>query len=68
MVKQKFNEAAEQEHNDAIRKHYDSRSGNIPLLFWVVLLFFMYEDVFRWIGNPLLLYPLLLIGGFVGLS
>ena len=34
---------------------------------WALLAFFMYDDVFRWLGNPLLLYPIVLMFSFLGM-
>jgi hypothetical protein len=35
--------------------------------FYVVLFYFAYDDIFRMIMNPLLFYPILLIGSLMGM-
>ncbi|KAM3131180.1 hypothetical protein pb186bvf_016760 [Paramecium bursaria] len=65
-IKTQLLEDFDVQYQDAIQKHKQDFLQNIPKPFWFLLLFFMYDDVFRWLGNPLLLYPILLLICFVG--
>ncbi|CAD8195042.1 unnamed protein product [Paramecium octaurelia] len=65
-VKMQLAEDIDVQYQDAIQKHKQDFLQNIPKPFWFLLLFFMYDDVLRWMGNPLFLYPILIILCFVG--
>ncbi|CAD8066532.1 unnamed protein product [Paramecium primaurelia] len=65
-VKMQLAEDIDVQYQDAIQKHKQDFLQNIPKPFWFLLLFFMYDDVLRWMGNPLLLYPILIILCFIG--
>jgi hypothetical protein len=62
---QKINEDLRGELEEARRKHNSSEMANIPKWLWIVLVFFMYDDVLRWLATPILFYPLMLILGLV---
>ncbi|CAK59029.1 unnamed protein product (macronuclear) [Paramecium tetraurelia] len=65
-VKMQLAEDIDVQYQDAIQKHKQDFLQNIPKPFWFLLLFFMYDDVLRWMGNPLFLYPILIILCFIG--
>jgi len=54
------------ELDEALRKYRSSEFGNIPKWFWIVLLFFGYDDILRWLSNPIFFYPLTLILSLFG--
>ncbi|EAR99602.2 ROOT HAIR defective 3 GTP-binding protein (macronuclear) [Tetrahymena thermophila SB210] len=66
-IKQQFIDESEEEYNQVLRQRNTSFNTNVPKWMWVVLVFFMYDDVLRWMANPLLLYPIILLGSFIGL-
>lgn len=43
-------------------------SGGIPKWFWVLLLFFGYDDVLRWMNVWYITYPLIMIVCLLGFS
>ncbi|CAD8096292.1 unnamed protein product [Paramecium sonneborni] len=65
-IKMQLSEDIDVQYQDAIQKHKQDFLQNIPKPFWFLLLFFMYDDVLRWMGNPLFLYPILIILCFIG--
>ncbi|CAD8200944.1 unnamed protein product [Paramecium octaurelia] len=65
-VKMQLAEDIDVQYLDAIQKHKPDFLQNVPKPFWFLLLFFMYDDVLRWMGNPLFLYPSLIILCFIG--
>jgi len=64
-IKARLEDDMELECKDAIRKHNASDAGSIPKWLWVVLIYFMYDDILRWLSNPFLRYPLLMIVSMV---
>jgi len=61
----KVTEDLRAEYEDAIRKHRASEMANVPKWLWIVLVYFMYDDVLQMLKSPLLFYPTMLILGFV---
>jgi len=53
------------EYEEAIRKNKASELSNIPKWLWVVLVYFMYDDIWDMIKSPILFYPSMLILGFI---
>lgn len=63
----KLTDDMEYEFKEAIRKHNTSDISTIPRWFWIMLAYFMFDDVLRWINNPLILYPMAVLGGIIAL-
>lgn len=51
--------------NEAMRSHHNYGSGGVPWFFWLALLFFGYDDLWRYCQSPFIWYPLLLAGAIV---
>ena len=60
-VKDKFNEEAEFQLDEAIRKHHNISNTSIPVWLWGVLLFFAFDNIISWMGSPFLFYPLSIV-------
>lgn len=63
----RFKDDSEQLLEDAKRAHHGFASGGIPIYFWILLVFFGYDDLLRYCGSPIVFYPLLLIGSLIAL-
>ena len=66
-VKDRFNEDAHKELEDALRKHHNLGTGATPLWLYVILVYFAYDDIFRMLANPLLFYPLIFVFSIVAM-
>ena len=66
-VKDRYYEDANNQLEDAIRKHHNISSGGIPVWLYVVLVFFGYDDIWRMCMNPILFYPIVLVMSIVGM-
>ena len=66
-VKDRFTEDSNTALEEAIRKHHNISSGNVPWWLYVVLVYFSYDDIFRMLANPLLFYPLMFIFSIVAM-
>ena len=78
-VRDKFMEDCEHSLEEAMRKHVSltvsklkplqegKGAFRIPIWIWGILLFFAYDDIFRWMTSPLFFYPLLMLGGVYGI-
>jgi len=60
-VKDKFNEDAEYQLEEAIRKHHNIASTNIPLFMWIILAWFASDNVLAYMSSPFFFYPISLI-------
>ena len=57
----KLEEDMEDEYKEAIRKHNDNNKGGVPKWLWIVLIYFMYDDVLQWLSNTFLFMPILFL-------
>ncbi len=57
-IKDKFEEDCEHALEEAIRMHHNVFNNGIPIYFWVLFIFFAYDDIFRWLASPMLFYPI----------
>ena len=57
-VQDKFEDDWEHALEEAKRLHHNIYGGGIPIYFWVVFVFFAYDDIFRWLSSPILFFPL----------
>jgi len=62
---QRVNEDFKSEYEEALRKHRSSELGTVPKWLWIILVYFMYDDVLDMLRSPILFYPTMLIIGFV---
>jgi len=65
-VKDRFNQETENALEEAKRKQTPG-DGQIPVWFYVILVYFAYDDIFRMMRNPLLLYPIVLVMSILGM-
>lgn len=66
-VKDKFAEDCEAALEDAIRKHNNNPTGQIPMWFYVIFAYFAYDDIFRMLANPIFFYPLMFVFSIVAM-
>ena len=66
-VKDRFYEDINNVLEEAIRKHKNISTGGIPIWFYVIFVYFAYDDIFRMLANPLLFYPLVLVFSVVSM-
>lgn len=66
-VKDRFAEESSSALEEAIRKHHNISSGNVPLWLYVVLVYFSYDDIFRMLANPILFYPLIFVSSILAM-
>lgn len=60
-VKDKFDEDVEFVYEEAIARHRNIQSSNVPTYFWILFAFFAYDNVLGWLSSPLLFYPLVVV-------
>lgn len=46
---------------------YGRGGGKVPWYFWLVALFFGYEKLLSYVYSPIILYPLVLLGGVLAM-
>ena len=61
-IKDKFVDDCEHALEEAMRLHHNIYGGGVPVYFWLLFIFFAYDDIFRWISSPVLFYPLVFLG------
>ena len=62
-VKDKVYEDAGILLEEAINRHKNIGSTDIPVYFWILLAWFAIDDIFGWLSSPILFYPLVLLAG-----
>lgn len=53
---------------NAIRAKNQTDILGVPKAVWALLIFFGYDDILRWLSNPLLMTPLFMVIGVVALA
>lgn len=61
-VRNKFYEDIDFLFEEAIQRHRNSGTGDIPWWIWALLAWFASDNVMNWIASPILFYPLLMLG------
>ena len=59
----KFLEDIDLVYEEAMNKHKNISSGEIPFYMWVLLAFFASDNIMGWLSSPILFYPLVLLAG-----
>lgn len=52
----------------ALRAKNQTDILGIPKAVWLLLIFFGYDDILRWLSNPLLMTPIVMVLGAVALA
>jgi len=65
-VRDRFNQDTETALDEAKRRQSPG-DGNIPAWFYLIFIYFAYDDVLRMCMNPLLFYPMILVVSMLGL-
>lgn len=61
-LKQKLGERMNQQLENAYSVKYNRSSlDKIPLPFWIILFYFMHDNILNWIRNPLILFLLMVL-------
>jgi hypothetical protein len=60
-IRDKFDKDIGDILEEANDKHRNFSKSGVPIFFWFIFLFFAYDDILRYIGSPILFYPLLFI-------
>lgn len=66
-MRDKFEDDCEHALEEAIRLHHNIYNTGVPIYFWVLFVFFAYDDIFRWLSSPFLFYPLCFAATLAGL-
>jgi hypothetical protein len=60
-VRNKFYEDIEMLRSEAIDRHRNNSTGDIPWWMWVLLAWFASDNIMSWLASPLFFYPLIMI-------
>lgn len=60
-VKDKFEDDWDHALEEAKRLHHNIYGGGIPYYFWIIFVFFAYDDILRWLSTPILFLPLVFL-------
>lgn len=62
-VKNKFMDGIEFLYDEAIARHKNISTTKIPVVMWVLLVWFASDNVIGWLSSPILFYPIILLAG-----
>jgi len=66
-VKDRFYEDAQNVLDEAMRKHANISTGATPMWLYIILVYFAYDDIFRWLATPMFFYPIVFISSILGM-